>query len=122
MEYIYNCSNSSSKYNSIDLDGSALDALVVTVKLNSTATETQLTRKSFEEYNVLPNKSQTGRPTQYAMKRNISNPTIFLYPVPNVSTGILNIEAIRQVEDINKSSAQNADAPVRFLTLFNCWS
>ena len=74
-----------------------------------------LTRKTFEEYNVLPEKSQTGRPTQYAVKRNLANPSMFLYPVPNVSTGILNIEAIRQVQDINKSFEQNADAPVRFL-------
>ena len=100
---------------SIDLESSALDALIVTYKINSTGTETQLTRKTFEEYNVLPEKSQTGRPTQSAGKRNLANPSMFLYPVPNVSTGILNIEAIRQVQDINKSFEQNADAPVRFL-------
>ena len=34
---------------------------------------------------------------------------------PNVATGILTIEAIRQVADVNKSYQQNADAPVRFL-------
>ena len=58
---------------------------------------------------------QTGRTTQYAIKRNLNNPTLFLYPTPNNSTNILNIEAIRQVEDVNKSAGQNADAPVRFL-------
>ena len=80
-----------------------------------TATETKLERISFEEYHVLPNKDQIGRPTQYAVKKDIDNPTIHLYPVPNTSTGILGVEAIRQVQDANKSFNQNADAPVRFL-------
>ena len=100
---------------SIDLENSVLDALIVTYKINSTGAETQLTRKTFEEYNVLPEKSQTGRPTQFAVKRNLDKPSMFFYPIPNVSTGILNIEAIRQVQDIDKSFEQNADAPIRFL-------
>jgi hypothetical protein len=100
---------------SYDLDDSVNDALVITVKASIAATETQLTRISFEEYNVLPNKSQTGRPTQYAIKRNVDKPTVFLYPVPNSSTEILTIEAIRQLQDVNKSAEQNADIPKRFL-------
>ena len=98
-----------------DLADSVSDALIITVKASASATETQLTRISYEEYNVLPNKSQTGRPTQYAIKRNVNNPTIFLYPIPDNSTEILTVEAIRQLEDVNKSAAQNADIPKRFL-------
>jgi len=98
-----------------DLADSVSDALIITVKASAAATETQLTRISYEEYNVLPNKSQTGRPTQYAIKRNVNNPTIFLYPIPDNSTEILTVEAIRQLEDVNKSAAQNADIPKRFL-------
>ena len=98
-----------------DLSDSITDTLIVTYRETATGTETKLERKTFEEYNIIPEKSQTGRPTQYAIKRNLSNPTLFLYPVPNVTTGILTIEAIRQVADVNKSYQQNADAPVRFL-------
>ena len=98
-----------------DLAGSITDTLIVTYRETATGTDTKLERKTFEEYNIIPEKSQIGRPTQYAIKRNLSNPTLFLYPVPNVTTGILNIEAIRQVEDVDKSYQQNADAPVRFL-------
>ena len=100
---------------SYDLEDSVNDALIITVKASAAATETQLTRISFEEYNVLPNKSQTGRPTQYAIKRNVDKTTVFLYPIPNNSTEILTIEAIRQIEDVNKSAGQNADIPKRFL-------
>ena len=98
-----------------DLSDSITDTLIVTYRETATGTETKLERKTFEEYNIIPEKSQTGRPTQYAVKRNLSNPSLFLYPVPNVATGILTIEAIRQVEDVDKSYQQNADAPVRFL-------
>ena len=98
-----------------DLADSITDTLIVTYRETVTGTETKLERKTFEEYNIIPEKSQTGRPTQYAVKRNLSNPSLFLYPVPNVATGILTIEAIRQVADVNKSYQQNADAPVRFL-------
>jgi hypothetical protein len=98
-----------------DLSDSITDTLIVTYRETATGTETKLERKTFEEYNIIPEKSQTGRPTQYAVKRNLSNPSLFLYPVPNVATGILTIEAIRQVADVNKSYQQNADAPVRFL-------
>jgi len=97
-----------------DLASSAIDALVVTFQPNSTSAETKLERKSFEEYHILPNKFQAGRPTQYTVKRNLANPKIFLYPVPD-ATGLLQVELIRQVQDTNKSFSQNADAPVRFL-------
>jgi len=98
-----------------DLASSALDALIVTYQPNSTSAETKLERKSFEEYNIIPNKYATGRPTQYTVKRNLANPKIYLYPVPDNSTGLLQVELIRQVQDVNKSFEQNADAPVRFL-------
>ena len=97
------------------LADSVNDALIVTYRASAAGTDTQLTRITFEEYNVLPEKSQTGRPTQYAVKRDLSNPTIFLYPIPNNNVGVLNVEAIRQVQDVNKSFNQNADAPARFL-------
>ena len=97
-----------------DLDSSAIDALVVTFQPNSTSAETKFERKSFEEYHIIPNKFQTGRPTQYTVKRNLANPKIFLYPVPD-ATGLIQVELIRQVQDANKSFQQNADAPVRFL-------
>tara|TARA_R100000084_G_scaffold24596_1_gene8794 strand:- start:304 stop:855 length:552 start_codon:yes stop_codon:yes gene_type:complete len=97
------------------LADSVNDALIVTYRASAGATDTQLTRITFEEYNVIPEKSQTGRPTQYAVKRDLSNPTIFLYPIPDNNIGVLNVEAIRQVQDVNKSFNQNADAPARFL-------
>jgi len=68
----------------------------------------------------VPNKTQTGRPTQFTVKRDRDNPTIYLWPIPENSTDILNIEGIRELEDVNKSASQNADMPKRFLPPLTC--
>ena len=102
------------------LADSVTDALEVTYAANTSSSDLALERISFEEYNIIPNKSQIGRPSQYSIKRNVDNPTIHLYPVPDNSTGVLKVEGIRQLEDINKSADQNADVPVRFLPALTC--
>ena len=60
-----------------DLSGSTTDALQINLRRDSTDIELQ--RFLFEEYLNVPNKSQTGRPTQYTVKRNLANPTIILF-------------------------------------------
>jgi hypothetical protein len=95
------------------LSGSTIDALQVIV--NRDNTDLPLTRISYEEYLQIPQKSQTGRATQYSIKRDRDNPTLFIWPIPENSTDILKVEKIRELEDINKSAGQNADVPKRFL-------
>ena len=102
------------------LADSVTDALEVTYAANTSSSDLELQRISFEEYTIIPNKSQTGRPSQYTIKRDVDNPTIHLYPIPDNSTGILKVEGIRQLEDVNKSADQNADVPVRFLPPLTC--
>ena len=100
------------------LSDSTLDALEVVLRRDGT--DVQLQRISFEEYQLVPNKTQTGRSTQFTIKRNRDNPTIFLWPIPENSTDILSIEGIRELEDVNKSADQNADMPKRFLPPLTC--
>ena len=102
------------------LADSVTDALEVTYAANTSSSDLALERISFEEYNIIPNKSQIGRPTQYSIKRNVDNHTIHLYPDPDNSTDVLKVEGIRQLEDVNKSADQNADVPVRFLPALTC--
>ena len=97
-----------------------LDTLAVTYAVNSSATDIALERISREEYHNLPNKTTTGRPTQYAITRGVNNIALFLYPTPNITTGILNIECFKQLEDVNKSAGQNAQVPKRFLPALTC--
>jgi len=101
-----------------DLSSSTTDALQINLRRDSTDIELQ--RISFEEYLNIPNKTQTGRPTQFTVKRDLANPKIYVWPLPDNTTDTLQIEAIRQVEDVNKSADQNADSPVRFLPALTC--
>ena len=102
------------------LSDEILDTLAVTYAVNSSATDIALERISREEYHNLPNKTTTGRPTQYAITRGVNNIALFLYPTPNITTGILNIECFKQLEDVTKSAGQNAQVPKRFLPALTC--
>ena len=95
-----------------DLSSTTIDALEVV--LNRDSTDLQLQRVSPEEYLLIPNKTQTGRPSQYSVRRGRDNPTLSVWPIPDNSTDILKIETISELQDINKSAEQNADLPKRF--------
>ena len=98
---------------SYELSNSAIDALQVII--NRDNSDIAATRISFEEYLQIPAKSQTGRATQYSIKRNVNNPTLFIWPIPENSTDVLKIEKISELQDVNKSEGQTGDLPKRFL-------
>ena len=100
------------------LDSSTVDALEVVLERDDT--DIQLTRISPEEYLLIPNKTQTGRPMQYSIRRGISNPTMSIWPIPENSTDVLKMEIISELQDVNKSAGQNADLPKRFLPPLTC--
>ena len=100
------------------LGSSTVDALEVV--LGRDDTDIQLTRISPEEYLLIPNKTQTGRPMQFSIRRGISNPTMSLWPIPENSTDILKMEVISELQDVDKSAEQNADLPKRFLPPLTC--
>lgn len=95
------------------LSSNMVDAMEVVVNLS--ATDIQLDRLSMEEYLKIPRKSQTGRPTQYAIRRGRSNPELYLWPVPDNNDYSLKIEKIKYLQDVNKSADQIADVSRRFL-------
>ena len=100
------------------LDSSTVDALEVVLSRDDT--DIQLTRISPEEYLLIPNKTQTGRPMQYSIRRGVSNPTMSVWPIPENSTDILKMEIISELQDVDKSAEQNADLPKRFLPPLTC--
>ena len=95
------------------LDSSTIDALEVV--LNRDDTDLQLTRITPEEYLLIPNKKQTGRPSQYSLRRGVNNPTLSVWPLPENSTDVLKIEIVSELQDIDKSAIQNADIHKSFL-------
>ena len=101
-----------------DLSSSTIDALEVV--LNRDDTDIQLTRISPEEYLLIPNKTQTGRPMQYSIRRGRDNPVMSVWPIPENSTDVLKMEIFSELQDVNKSADQNADLPKRFLPPLTC--
>lgn len=101
-----------------DLSGSTINALEVVLSRGNT--DIQLTRISPEEYLLIPAPTQTGRPTQYSIRRGRDNPTLSLWPIPENSTDTLRIEIVSELQDVNRSADQNADLPKRFLPPLTC--
>jgi hypothetical protein len=100
------------------LASSTIDALEVV--LNRDSTDIQLQRITPEQYLLIPNKTQTGRPSQYSIRRERDNPVMSVWPLPDNSTDVLKIEIISELQDVNKSAIQNADLPKRFLPCLTC--
>lgn len=75
----------------------------------------QLQRISMEEYMKIPNKGQTGRTTQYAIRNGRDNPTMYLWPIPENSTDTIKVETFTYLQDVNKSAIETADVSRKFL-------
>lgn len=82
---------------------------------NRDDTDIQIERISMQEYLKIPNKGQTGRTTQYAVRHERGNPVVHLWPLPENSTDQIKLEIVSYMEDVNKSAIQNADISRRFL-------
>jgi len=82
---------------------------------NRDNTDIQLERISMQEYLKIPNKGQTGRTTQYAVRHERGNPVVHLWPLPENNTDQIKLEIVSYMEDVNKSAIQNADISRRFL-------
>jgi len=84
----------------------------------STQTDLALSRITIEAYQRITNKTQTGRPTQYAINRLRDAAQLHLWPTPDATTAsgtpILSYFSFNRVEDVNKSN-QDFDIPFRFL-------
>ena len=103
---------------SYDLSGSTINALEVVLRRDNT--DIQLTRITPEEYLIIPAPTQTGRPTQYSIRRGRDNPVMSVWPIPENSTDELILEIVSELEDVDKSAIQNADIPKRFLPALTC--
>jgi len=98
---------------SYELTSATIDVLEAVVNVSDT--DIQLDRITMEEYLKIPRKSQTGRPTQYAVRRGRTNPTVYIWPIPDQTAYSLKLEKVRYLQDVNKSAVQIADISRRFL-------
>lgn len=87
---------------------------VLEAVVNRSGTDIQLERISMEEYMKVPRKGQTGRPTQFAVRRGRDTATVYLWPIPENSTDTIKFEVVSYIQDVTRSS-QTADVSRRFL-------
>lgn len=92
-------------------DATYTDLLEVVVRRSGT--DYELDRMSRSEYLTLPNKSQTGRPSQFFYNRQ-TTPEITLWPTPDSSTDTLVYYYVQRIQDAD-ALVNTTDAPFRFL-------
>ena len=88
-----------------------VDLLEVVVRRNNT--DFQVQRISRSDYQNLPNKTTSGRPSSIYVDKQIA-PKINLWPAPENSTDVLRYYFIQRIQDAD-AAINNMDAPFRFL-------
>ena len=79
-------------------------------------TDTPLERISFEEYLNIYQKDSEGRPNMYAVQEGLSTPVVYLHPFPDSTEIIVNMLAVRRLEDFD-SAGTNPDFPVEWFNV-----
>jgi len=91
--------------NSYDVD-------LMEVVLRRGTTDYTMDRITREDYLNIPNKTQTGRPTQIYLERS-STPTISVWPVPDAADTLISYR-VQRIEDADALS-NDVDVPSRFI-------
>ena len=96
------------------LPAGTIDLIDVVVRQTTggTTTDTVVERISIADYNQLPDKSSSGKPTQYMLNKQYT-PIIYTWQVPDSNDYSLVYWSINQLEDVNASN-QDADIPYRW--------
>ena len=83
------------------------------VVIRRSGTDFSLSRMSRGDYLNLPNKDQSGRPSQYYFDRKIT-PSVILWPTPDSSSDSLIYYYVRRIQDADTLQNTN-DIPFSFL-------
>ncbi len=85
---------------------------VLSLVLRRSNTDFSMSRISRDTYLNLPNKSTTGRPTQYFLDRQIT-PNLKIYPAPENSTDVIIYDALTRMQDAD-TQVNTLEIPFRF--------
>ncbi len=95
------------------LDQEDIDILDIVISFGQ-STDYGMNRMSMAEYNHMPSKEQTGRPSQYVTTRGKDTLSLKVWPVPDQSDYVMKYYTITRIDDVN-SSRQNTDLNFRYL-------
>ena len=87
-----------------------IDILSVAVRRGST--DFSMSRISRDAYLALPNKTSTGRPSQFMLDRQIT-PNLKIWPAPENSTDVIYYDALTRINDADAHS-NTIEVPFRF--------
>ena len=93
-----------------DLGTDVIDVLSMVVRRSTT--DFSMSRISRDEYLSIPNKTTTGRPTQFFIDRQIT-PKIKIWPTPENSTDVLHFDCLTRIEDAD-TFTNTVEVPFRF--------
>lgn len=97
--------------NAYDVD---IVSAVVRQTISGTTTDLQLNRVGRTEFLNIPDKTSTGRPTQYFLDR-ATTPVLNIWPTPDtVATYTLITNRVTRMDDVTASN-QDPDIPSRFM-------
>jgi hypothetical protein len=97
---------------SYTLDSDIIDSLQTTINVNGN--DLEMNRITYQDYMKLPDKTQTGRPTQFSFLRGKDNVSMTVWPTPD-QTYTMNLFTMTRIQDVTASAIQTADLPFRFL-------
>ena len=95
---------------SYTLPAGTIDIIDAVIRDNSV--DQTINRITISEYNQIPNKTTTGKPSQYMLDKQYT-PVIYFWNVPDSSNYTLNYWAMNQLEDVTLSN-QDTDIPYRW--------
>ena len=88
---------------------------VVRTTSGTTNTDININRITVSTYATIPNKTQTGRPVQVYINRQLT-PTVTVWPVPDTATTYTLVYwRLRRIQDTGTNGSNTMDIPYRFL-------
>jgi hypothetical protein len=89
--------------------------VVIFNSADATRTDTMINRITIADYNQIPNKASTGRPSQYMLDRGLQSGSnniskIYVWQTPDIGTYVLNYWSMNQLEDVTESN-QDTEIP-----------
>ena len=85
---------------------------ILSLVVRRSGTDFSMTRISRDAFLNLPNKTSTGRPTQYFLDRQIT-PNLKLFPTPENSTDVIIYDALTRMQDAD-AVTNTMEIPFRF--------
>ena len=89
---------------------------ILSLVVRRSGTDFTMTRISRDAFLNLPNKTSTGRPTQYFLDRQIT-PNLKLFPTPENSTDAIVYDALTRIQDAD-TQVNTMEIPFRFFPCF----